>query len=115
MNIQYVDHHQIDPAKWDCAVLQSPHPLVYGLFNYLNAVCDTQWDALIYNDYEAVFPLPFKKKFRNSARSLTSIPKNHRPRKLLPDITLSMMCCSIRLKCMLILNRKLIVTGSIKY
>ncbi len=63
MNIQYVDHHQIDPAKWDCAVLQSPHPLVYGLFNYLNAVCDTQWDALIYNDYEAVFPLPFKKKF----------------------------------------------------
>lgn len=64
MNIQYIDHHQIDPAKWDCVVLQSPHPLVYGLFNYLNAVCDTQWDALIYNDYEAVFPLPFKKKIR---------------------------------------------------
>ena len=62
MNIQYVDHHQIDPTKWDCAVLQSPHPLVYGLFNYLNAVCDTQWDALIYNDYEAVFPITKKSK-----------------------------------------------------
>jgi len=63
MSIQYVDHHQIDPTKWDSAILRSPHPLVYGLFEYLNAVCESQWDALIYNDYEAVFPLPFKKKF----------------------------------------------------
>ena len=63
MSIQYVDHNQIDPTKWDSAILRSPHPLVYGLFEYLNAVCDSQWDALIYNDYEAVFPLPFKKKF----------------------------------------------------
>jgi hypothetical protein len=37
--------------------------LAYGLFEYLNAVCESQWDALIYNDYEAIFPLPFKKKF----------------------------------------------------
>ena len=63
MSIQYVDHHQIDPTKWDSAILRSPHPLVYGLFEYLNAVCDSQWGALIYKDYEAVFPLPFKKKF----------------------------------------------------
>ena len=63
MSIQYVDHHQIDPTKWDSAILRSPHPLVYGLYEYLNAVCDSQWDALIYKDYEAVFPLPFKKKF----------------------------------------------------
>ena len=63
MSIQYVDHHQIDPTKWDSAILRSPHPLVYGMFEYLNAVCNSQWDALIYKDYEAVFPLPFKKKF----------------------------------------------------
>lgn len=63
MSIQYVDHHQIDPTKWDSAILRSPHPLAYGLFGYLNAVCESQWDALIYNDYEAIFPLPFKKKF----------------------------------------------------
>ena len=63
MSIQYVDHHQIDPTKWDSAILRSPHPLVYGMFEYLNAVCDSQWGALIYKDYEAVFPLPFKKKF----------------------------------------------------
>jgi hypothetical protein len=63
MSIQYVDHHQIDPTKWDSAILRSPHPLAYGLFEYLNAVCESQWDALIYKDYEAVFPLPFKKKF----------------------------------------------------
>ena len=63
MSIQYVDHHQIDPTKWDSAILRSPHPLVYGMFEYLNAVCNSQWDALIYKDYEAVFPLPFKNKF----------------------------------------------------
>jgi hypothetical protein len=63
MSIQYVDHHHIDPTKWDSAILRSPHPLVYGLSEYLNAVCESQWDALIYKDYEAVFPLPFKKKF----------------------------------------------------
>ena len=63
MSIQYVDHHQIDPTNWDSAILRSPHPLAYGLFEYLNAVCESQWDALIYNDYESVFPLPFKKKF----------------------------------------------------
>jgi hypothetical protein len=63
MSIQYVDHHHIDPTKWDSAILRSPHPLVYGLSEYLNAICESQWDALIYKDYEAVFPLPFKKKF----------------------------------------------------
>ena len=63
MSIQYVDHHQIDPTKWDSAILRSPQPLAYGLFEYLNGVCESQWDALIYKDYEAVFPLPFKKKF----------------------------------------------------
>lgn len=63
MSIQYVDHHHIDPTKWDSTILRSPHPLVYGLSEYLNAICESQWDALIYKDYEAVFPLPFKKKF----------------------------------------------------
>ena len=63
MSIQYVEHIKIDPAKWDYAVMQSPSPLIYGFFDYLSAVSENQWDALIYNDYEAVFPLPFKKKF----------------------------------------------------
>jgi len=63
MSIRYVEYSKIDPEKWDCAIMQSPSPLIYGFFEYLNAVCENQWDALIYNDYEAVFPLPFKKKF----------------------------------------------------
>jgi len=62
MSIQYVEYNKIDPTKWDCAIMESPSPLIYGFFEYLNAVCENQWDALIYNDYEAVFPLPFKKK-----------------------------------------------------
>lgn len=62
MNIHFVEHSKIDPIKWDNAIMQSPSPLIYGFFDYLNAISENQWDALIYKDYEAVFPLPFKKK-----------------------------------------------------
>jgi hypothetical protein len=63
MSITYVHHKDINPQKWNAVIVQSPWPLVYGLYEYLNTVCDQQWDALIFNDYEAVFPLPYKKKF----------------------------------------------------
>ncbi len=62
MNIEYLHHKRIDPGKWNAATLSSTTPLVYGLYEYLSAVCDSQWDALVFNDYEAVFPLPFKRK-----------------------------------------------------
>ena len=61
-SIQFVQHPNIDSQKWDLAVMQSRWPIAYAFFNYLNAVCENQWDALIFKDYEAVFPLPFKKK-----------------------------------------------------
>ena len=61
-SIQFVRHANIDSQKWDLAVMQSRWPIAYAFFNYLNAVCENQWDALIFKDYEAVFPLPFKKK-----------------------------------------------------
>ena len=43
-------------------VANSFNRLIYGFSWYLNVVCD-DWDALVYNDYEAVFPLPKRKKW----------------------------------------------------
>lgn len=63
MSIRFIKHNSIDPHKWDVAIINGVNPLCYGLFGYLEGVCNKQWDALIYNDYEAVFPLPFKYKF----------------------------------------------------
>lgn len=61
--IKYVKHEQINAILWNKAVLQSKIPLLYAMYEYLDAVCDKRWDALIFNDYEAVFPLPKKVKW----------------------------------------------------
>ena len=60
--IKYLQHGEIDKEKWDDCINVSPHGLVYALSWYLDAV-HPQWEALVENDYEAVFPLPSGKKF----------------------------------------------------
>ncbi len=58
-------HHQIDQARWDTCVGQSPQFLVYGLSWYLNLV-SPGWGALIAGAggaYEAVMPLPLVQKW----------------------------------------------------
>ena len=82
MGITYLERWQIDTQKWDQCILSSTHSLSYALSGYLDGVCDPitdysniefenendselygQWGALILNDYEAVFPLPWRKKY----------------------------------------------------
>jgi hypothetical protein len=61
--IKYIRHKNIDLAAWDACIARSCRPLVYAGTTYLNAICNQQWDALVYGDYEAVFPLPVKRKW----------------------------------------------------
>lgn len=61
--IKYIRHKNIDLAAWDACIAGSCRPLVYAGTTYLNAICNQQWDALVYGDYEAVFPLPVKRKW----------------------------------------------------
>ena len=63
MIIKRIKHHQIDFVKWDLAIEKSSAPLIYGYAWYLNTITSNQWDALVVGDYEAVFPMPWKKKF----------------------------------------------------
>lgn len=60
--IHYIEHKDIDFKKWNGCVANSINRLIYGFSWYLDVVCD-DWDALVYNDYEAVFPLPKRKKW----------------------------------------------------
>lgn len=60
--IRYITHDQIDKQKWDRCIEQAPNGLIYAYSWYLDA-CGTQWDALILNDYEAVMPLTWRKKY----------------------------------------------------
>lgn len=60
--IHYIEHKDIDLKKWDACIANSFNRLIYGFSWYLDVVCD-DWDALVYNDYEAVFPIPKRKKW----------------------------------------------------
>ncbi|MCC6761321.1 MAG: hypothetical protein IT252_08895 [Chitinophagaceae bacterium] len=61
-HIQFLKHADIDFAKWDYCIHSASNGLVYALSGYLHCICP-QWDALVMGDYEAVMPLPQKKKW----------------------------------------------------
>jgi hypothetical protein len=60
--IEYKKHKDIDFEKWDHCIDLSLNGIIYPYSFYLNQV-SPDWEALIYKDYEAVMPLPVKKKF----------------------------------------------------
>ncbi|MBI9067366.1 MAG: hypothetical protein JEZ09_08750 [Salinivirgaceae bacterium] len=62
MAIRYLKHKEIDKEKWNFCVSNAVNSMIYGMSWYLDIVCEN-WDALISDDYEAVMPLPWKKKF----------------------------------------------------
>lgn len=59
--IKYVPHSYIDRKKYDQCIILDHSKLIYGLSWYLDLVCDS-WDALVLNDYDAVWPLPVREK-----------------------------------------------------
>lgn len=62
MKITYVKHDDIDTAKWDSCIAHSVNGMVYAYSWYLDIVAE-HWDALIGDDYKAVFPLTYNTKF----------------------------------------------------
>tara|TARA_B110000971_G_scaffold47026_1_gene47051 strand:+ start:1759 stop:2673 length:915 start_codon:yes stop_codon:yes gene_type:complete len=61
--IKFIKHNDVDTEKWDKCIRKSVNCLPYAFSWYLDIVTN-QWDALVLNDYEAVFPLPSKSKFK---------------------------------------------------
>ena len=60
--IQYIECKNLDYEKWDKCIIGSVNRTLYAKSWYLDIVCE-QWDALVLNDYEAVMPLPKRKKW----------------------------------------------------
>ena len=60
--IRYMQHHAIDRVKYDHCVRMDVKGLVYGFSWYLDTLTES-WDALILNDYDAVWPLPVRTKW----------------------------------------------------
>lgn len=62
MAIHYLQYNEIDKVKWDACIDKASNGLVYGYSFYLDTMAQN-WDALVLNDYEAVMPLTWNKKF----------------------------------------------------
>jgi len=63
MQIDYIQHSSIDKNKWDQAILAAGNGLLYACSWYLDCIAP-DWDALVANDYEYVFPVTVKHKYK---------------------------------------------------
>ncbi|MDF2435697.1 MAG: hypothetical protein K0Q95_73 [Bacteroidota bacterium] len=60
--IRYVEHNRIDRSKWDKCIDASEHGNIFVCSWYLDTVAGP-WEALVFNDYDAVFPIAPAAKF----------------------------------------------------
>lgn len=61
MNLQYLQHHQIDKEKWDAAIENAQNGLVYALSWFLDIV-SPNWKALVSGNYDMIMPLIWRSK-----------------------------------------------------
>lgn len=60
--IRYIKGNELDKTRWDRIVRDDPNGNLFGTSGYLDLMTDG-WDAIIYGDYEALLPLPVRKRF----------------------------------------------------
>ena len=60
--IKFVTNPDIDRAKWDQCIANSPFGIVYAYSWFLDRICQN-WDALIWGDYLYIMPLVNNKKY----------------------------------------------------
>jgi hypothetical protein len=59
--IKYLKNSNIDRVKWNRCIAGAKNASFYALAEVLD-ITSPGWDALVYLDYQAVFPLPWRKK-----------------------------------------------------
>ncbi|MCX6226159.1 MAG: hypothetical protein NTV01_15650 [Bacteroidia bacterium] len=62
MEIQHLNHQQIDKRRWDLLLHHAAGGTLYGQSWYLDAVCPG-WQALVTSDYSRLMPLTSRQKF----------------------------------------------------
>ena len=60
--IRYLKREEVDETRWDECIFRNANGLIYAQSIYLDTMADN-WDALVIGDYEAVMPLPRRKKW----------------------------------------------------
>lgn len=60
--IRHIRHNEIDKEKWDSCIKSADNSLIYGYTWWLDNM-SPGWNALVLNDYEAVMPLTWRRKY----------------------------------------------------
>ncbi|WP_435414713.1 hypothetical protein [Polaribacter aestuariivivens] len=60
--IKYIKRKDLNLNKYDFCIEHSVQSRIYGFSWYLDIVADN-WDVLVLDDYKAVMPIPWRKKF----------------------------------------------------
>ncbi len=60
--IRIISREDLDVTKYDDCIENSIQSTIYAYSWYLDITCD-HWEVLVLNDYEAVMPIPWRKKF----------------------------------------------------
>ncbi len=60
--IKLVKRKKLDIAKYNECIERSAQANVYGYSWYLDTICK-KWSVFVLNDYEAVMPIPWRRKF----------------------------------------------------
>jgi len=61
-SVSYLQNANIDKVKWDKCIDTASNGLIYAYSFYLDAMAK-HWDAVVMNDYEAVMPVTWNKKY----------------------------------------------------
>jgi hypothetical protein len=60
--IYHIKRKDLDVEKYDACIATSVQSNLFGFSWYLD-ICCTNWTVLVLNDYEAVMPIPYRKKY----------------------------------------------------
>jgi hypothetical protein len=61
-SIHIFSAHVINEQAWDACISKHANGLIYAQYDYLDRICD-HWSGLVIGDYEAIIPLPWRKKY----------------------------------------------------
>ncbi|WP_336514824.1 hypothetical protein [Pollutibacter soli] len=59
--LKIISSEEIDKKRWNDCIIKSSNGLIYARAEYLDHMCEN-WSGIVQNEYEAVMPVPWKKK-----------------------------------------------------
>lgn len=62
ISTENIPSYKIDKTKWDHCIAHAANGLIYSTSSYLDSMSEN-WNGIVINDYEAVMPLPWRKKY----------------------------------------------------